>query len=190
MTVLHIDSSARYEGSVSRQLTAQIAQKLGGEIIYRDVAKPLPHVTEAWIGANFTPVDARDAAQTEVLSLSDELVDEIEAADVLVIGAPIYNFGVPAALKAWIDMVARAGRTFRYTENGPVGLMTGKRAIIVLASGGTKVGSDIDFASDYMRHIMGFIGITDVSFVTADQLMMAGEDALATAQSQIDALAA
>ncbi len=190
MTVLHIDSSARYDGSVTRQLSAQVAQKLGGDITYRDVAKPLPHVTEAWIGANFTPADARDAAQAEMLGLSDELVAEIEAADVLVIGAPIYNFGVPAALKAWIDLIARAGRTFQYTENGPKGLMTGKRAVIVLASGGTKVGSEIDFASAYLRHIMGFIGITDVSFVTADQMMMGADEAVATAQSQIDALSA
>ena len=89
----------------------------------------------------------------------------------LVIGLPIYNFSVPAAMKAWIDQIARVGVTFNYSENGPVGLMKKKRAIILLASGGTKVGSDIDFASEYMKHILGFIGITDVTIIAADALM-------------------
>ena len=103
---------------------------------------------------------------------------------------PIYNFGVPAALKAWVDQVARAGVTFKYTENGPQGLLEGKRAILVVASGGTAAGSDIDFASGYMQHVMGFIGITDVTVITADQMMMDTEAALAKATAQVDALAA
>ena len=122
--------------------------------------------------------------------MSGALIEEIKAADVIVIGVPIYNFGVPASLKAWVDQIARAGVTFRYTENGPQGLLDGKRAIIALASGGTAIGSDIDFASDYLRHIMGFIGITEVEIVAADQMMMNGEGALSKAAAQIDALAA
>ena len=102
----------------------------------------------------------------------------------------IYNFGVPAALKAWIDQIARAGVTFKYTENGPVGLLDGKRAIIAVASGGTEVGSEIDFATGYMRHIMGFIGIHDVEVVAADQLMLDADAANSKAAEQIKSLAA
>ncbi len=190
MTILHIDSSARSEGSVTRRLSAQITEQLGGDVIRRDLADPLPLLTETWIGANFTPADTRDDMQRDTLALSDALVNEIKQANTLVIGAPIYNFGIPAVLKAWVDLVARAGLTFKYTENGPVGLLDGKKAIIVMASGGTKIGSDIDFASGYLRHVLGFIGIHDVQFVTADQVMVAGDAAVAAAQDQIAELAA
>ena len=188
--VLHIDSSARLSGSTSRAFTAQIADKLGGEIIRRDLAQAIPQIDGTWVNANFTPADQRTDAQKEALALSDSLIAEIQAADTLVIGVPIYNFGVPAALKAWVDQVARAGVTFKYTENGPQGLLEGKRAILVVASGGTAAGSDIDFASGYMQHVMGFIGITDVTVITADQMMMDAEAALAKATAQVDALAA
>ena len=104
------------------------------------------------------------------------------------IGLPIYNFGVPAALKAWVDLVARAGVTFRYTEAGPQGLLTAKRAIVAVASGGTEAGSEIDFATGYIRHVLGFIGITDVSFVTADRLMIDADGTMAKALEQVDAL--
>lgn len=188
--VLHIDSSARLSGSTSRAFTVQIADKLGGEIIRRDLTQAIPQIDGTWVNANFTPADQRTDAQKEALALSDSLIAEIQAADTLVIGVPIYNFGVPAALKAWVDQVARAGVTFKYTENGPQGLLEGKRAILVVASGGTAAGSDIDFASGYMQHVMGFIGITDVTVITADQMMMDAEAALAKATAQVDALAA
>lgn len=190
MTILHIDSSARRTGSVTRDLSDRIVHKLGGDVIRRDLADALPQIDESWLGANWTPAAERDADQQDRLALSDALIDEVIRADTLVIGAPVYNFGVPAALKAWIDLVARAGRTFRYTEDGPQGLMTGKRAIIAIASGGTRIGSDIDFASGYLKHILGFIGITDVTFVSADQVMVATDKAVADAQAQVDALAA
>lgn len=106
------------------------------------------------------------------LALSDTLVGELKSADTIVIGTPVYNFAVPAALKAWIDLVARARETFQYTEDGPVGLLQGKKAYVIIASGGTKVGSEIDFAGNYLKHVLGFIGITDVTIVAADQLMM------------------
>ena len=150
----------------------------------------LPHLTEDWINANFTPADDRDAVQRDLLSLSDQLVDEAIAADTLVIGVPIYNFAVPASLKAWIDLMARVGRTFTYSEAGPEGLLKGKRAIIAVASGGTQVGSDIDFATGYLRHMLGFIGITDVQFVAADALMMDADAAMTRANSAIEAIAA
>ena len=189
-TVLHIDASARLAGSTSRDLSARIVEKMGGNIIRRDLKNGIPQIDETWVSANFTPVEDRTDDQTAALALSDTLIQEIKAAEVLVIGAPIYNFAVPASLKAWVDQIARAGVTFKYTENGPQGLLEGKRAIIVLTSGGTAIGSEIDFASGYMRHIMGFIGITDVEFVTADQMIMDGEGALSKASAQIEALAA
>ncbi len=191
-SVLRIDASARREGSVSRELADRIIARLAPEnIVTRDLADtPVPQIDEAWIGANFTPADDRSAAQKDTLALSDALVAEVQAADTLVIGLPIYNFGVPAALKAWIDQIARAGVTFRYTPDGPVGLLDGKRAIIAVASGGTKAGSEIDFATGFIRHIMGFIGITEVEFVTADALMADRDAARATASAQIERLAA
>ncbi|MDE4132962.1 NAD(P)H-dependent oxidoreductase [Phaeobacter sp. QD34_3] len=190
-TVLHIDSSARREGSVSRDLTAQIVARLGAdEVIRRDLATPLPLLDEAWIGANFTPADQRSDEQKGLLALSDALVGELKAADTLVIGAPIYNFSVPAGLKAWIDLVARVGLTFAYSEAGPAGLLEGKRAIIAVASGGTEAGSAIDFATGYLRHMLGFMGITEVEIVAADTLAIDEGAALAKAKSQIEALAA
>ncbi|MEL6701292.1 MAG: NAD(P)H-dependent oxidoreductase, partial [Pseudomonadota bacterium] len=159
-------------------------------VITRDLSVGMPLLTDAWLGANWTPAEDRSDMQKQALEMSDVLIDELKAADTLVIAAPIYNFSVPAALKAWIDQIARAGITFKYTETGPVGLLDGKRAIIVLASGGTQVGSDIDFASGFLRHIMGFIGIHDVEFVAADQLMIDAEKSMADAQSAVAALAA
>ncbi|MEM0948971.1 MAG: NAD(P)H-dependent oxidoreductase [Pseudomonadota bacterium] len=189
-TVLRIDSSARKNGSVSRDLAARIAGRIdGAEVIVRDLADtPVPQVTENWVNANFTPVEARSEEQVQTLSFSDELIGEIKAADTLVIGVPIYNFGVPAALKAWIDHIARAGVTFKYTEQGPVGLLDGKRAIVVIASGGTKSGSEIDFATNYVRHVLGFVGIRDVEVVAADQLMLDAETTLKSASEQVEAL--
>lgn len=190
-TVLHIDSSARIEGSVTRDLSAQIVSRLGADqVIRRDLAAPLPLLDGAWVGANFTPADQRTDEQKQLLALSDSLVEELKQADTIVIGAPVYNFSVPSTLKAWIDLVARAGLTFQYTENGPIGLLEGKRAIIVMASGGTQAGSDIDFATTYLRHVLGFIGITDVEVVAADAMSIDAEGALAKAKTQIEALAA
>lgn len=190
-TVLHIDSSARIEGSVTRDLSAQIVSRLGADqVIRRDLAAPLPLLDGAWVGANFTPADQRTDEQKQLLALSDSLVEELKQADTIVIGAPVYNFSVPSTLKAWIDLVARAGLTFQYTDNGPIGLLEGKRAIIVMASGGTQAGSDIDFATTYLRHVLGFIGITDVEVVAADAMSIDAEGALAKAKTQIEALAA
>ncbi|OAN82178.1 FMN-dependent NADH-azoreductase [Jannaschia sp. EhC01] len=189
--ILRIDASARRAGSVSRDLTDQIIAQMGATTVTtRDLATGIPLLEEAWIGANFTPADQRTPEQAATLALSDTLVAEIKAADTLVIGVPIYNFGVPAALKAWVDQVARAGVTFQYSETGPKGLLEGKRAVLVIASGGTESGSDIDFATNYMRHVLGFIGITAIEVVTADRLMVDADAAMKTAQDQIGALAA
>lgn len=190
-TILHIDASARRTGSATRDLSARIVQHLGASrIIRRDLATPLPLLTEDWITANFTPAEQRDATQRDLLALSDELVKELQQADTVVIGLPIYNFSVPAAFKAWIDLVARAGLTFSYTEDGPKGLLEGKRAILAIASGGTAVGSEIDFATGYARHVLGFIGIHDVDVVAADRMALDPEAALSNAQKAVAELAA
>ncbi|MEM7089196.1 MAG: NAD(P)H-dependent oxidoreductase [Pseudomonadota bacterium] len=190
-TILHIDASARRTGSATRDLSDRIVQHLdAGRIIRRDLATPLPLLTEDWIAANFTPADARDAVQRDQLALSDELVSEIQQADTLVIGLPIYNFSVPAAFKAWIDLIARAGLTFSYTENGPKGLLEGKRAVLAIASGGTAVGSEIDFATGYAKHVLGFIGIHDVHVIAADQLALDADGSVENARRAITELAA
>jgi FMN-dependent NADH-azoreductase len=189
-TILRIDASARREGSVSRELSDRIVARFGDDatVVTRDLAGGLPLIDETWVGANFTPADQRTEAQKDTLALSDTLIAELNAADTLVIGLPIYNFGVPATLKAWIDLVARAGVTFRYSETGPKGLLEGKRAIVAVASGGTEAGSAIDFATGYIRHVLGFIGITQVDFVTADRLMLDAEATLKSANAQVDGL--
>ncbi|WP_433989880.1 FMN-dependent NADH-azoreductase (plasmid) [Pseudoseohaeicola sp. NH-UV-7] len=190
-TILHIDASARTENSISRDLTAQIVSRFpDARILRRDLAQPLPLISADWIGANFTPAKDRDDVQRDTLALSDTLVGELVAADVIVIGAPIYNFAIPAALKAWIDLIARAGLTFEYSADGPKGLLQGKRAIIAVASGGTKMGSDIDFATGYLRHVLGFVGITQVEFVAADQMALSPDATLKAAQASVRAIAA
>lgn len=176
-TILQIDASARKTGSVTRELTETLVKTLvrsdpDAKVLTRDVSQGLPFLDEEWVGANFTDPAERSAEQRKKLALSDTLVSEVKSADTIVIGTPIYNFSVPASLKAWIDQIARARETFSYTENGPVGLLEGKRAFVLVASGGTKVGSEIDFAASYLRHVLGFVGITDVTIVAADQLMV------------------
>lgn len=190
-TILHIDASARRSGSATRDLSARIVKHLGAiRIIRRDLASPLPLLTEDWIAANFTPADQRDAVQRDQLALSDQLVEELQQADTIVIGLPIYNFSVPAAFKAWIDLVARAGLTFSYSENGPKGLLEGKRAVLAIASGGTAVGSEIDFATGYAKHVLGFIGIHDVDVVAADQLAIDPDTSVQNAHKAVLELAA
>lgn len=190
-TILHIDASARRTGSATRDLSGQIIGHLGaGRIIRRDLASPLPLLTEDWINANFTPADQRDEVQRDLLALSDELVSELQNADTIVIGLPIYNFSVPAAFKAWIDLVARVGLTFAYSETGPKGLLEGKRAVLAIASGGTEVGSEIDFATNYAKHVLGFIGIHDVDVIAADKMALDADATLANAQKAVTQLAA
>lgn len=191
--VLKIDASARHDDSVSRQFTDEILARLKAadpstSVVERDLSSGLPFVDAEWIGANFTPEEERSADQKAKLAMSDALIEELGAADIIVLGAPIYNFGVPAALKAWIDLVARARKTFQYTENGPVGLLKNKRAIVAVASGGTEAGSEIDFATPYLRHVFGFLGIDDVTFVAADRLMVDAEASIVRARAAIDAL--
>ncbi len=191
--ILRIDASARKSGSITRELNDSIVERFLADgdttVSVRDLAdEALPQLTENWIGANFTKAEERSHEQKEALALSDSLIEEINSADVLLIGLPIYNFGVPAALKAWVDLVARAGVTFKYSESGPVGLLEGKRAIVTVASGGTAMGSEIDFATGYIRHVLGFIGIKDVVFVAADQMAIDAETTLSAAHNAVHTL--
>jgi len=187
--VLHLDSSMRTEGSITRQLSAEIVAKLGADsVTTRDLlSTPAKQIDETWIGANFTAVEERTEEQKQALEVSDALIKELQDNDVIVIGLPIYNFGVPAALKAWVDLICRAGVTFSYTENGPQGLLEGKRAIVAVASGGVPIDSPADFATPYIKFAMNFIGISDVTVIAAPG---AGGDpeSLAAAQAQIEQL--
>ena len=182
LRVLRVDSSARRQGSISRRLADALIERLERQervidLGVRDLAVQPPGLVDAaWLDASSTPDEARSPAQHAALAESEALVAELMDADVVVIGVPIYNFGVPATLKAWVDMVARAGLTFRYTENGPEGLLRGKRAFLVAASGGTAIGSEIDFATGYLRHVLGFLGIDEVETIAADRVMLRGED--------------
>lgn len=190
LKVLEVSASGRQSGSVSRTLTRDVVDALEArsgriELLRRDLGHGVPLIDEAWIGANFTPADERTPEQREVLAFSDELVAELKAADVLVIGSPIYNFGIPAALKAWVDLVARARLTFRYTDNGPEGLVKGKKAYVVIASGGVPVDSAVDFATPYLRQALRFVGITDIEIIAADRLNQRGDDAIDAAHMQI-----
>jgi FMN-dependent NADH-azoreductase len=190
--ILRIDASARAEGSITRELNDRVLGRFAAagpvSVAPRDLSGGLPQIDGDWIGANFTPADDRSQAQKDRLALSDALVVELREADVVLIGLPIYNFGVPSSLKAWIDLVARAGVTFRYTEAGPRGLLEGKRAIVSVASGGTPIGSEIDFATGYIRHVLGFIGITDVEIVKADRTAIDADTARTAAYQAVDGL--
>lgn len=189
--ILHINASARVGGSVTRDVSAQLVQQLqqsmSATTVNRDLADGLAFIDEQWIGANFTDRSERSDEQKETLALSDSLVAELTQASHIVIASPIYNFSVPASLKAWIDQVARARVTFRYTENGPEGLLKGKKAYLVIASGGVPLGSEVDYASTYLRHVLGFLGIDDVTLVNANELSQAAnEEAI---QEQLAAIA-
>lgn len=181
MKLLHLDSSILGEASASRELCDAIVARLrtahpGLEVTHRDLAaSPVPHLT----GASLARAKADEAA------LADALMAEFLAADVVVLGAPMYNFGIPSQLKAWIDRVAVAGKTFRYTENGPQGLATGKKVIVAGTYGGFHAADGgSNFIEPYLRFVFGFMGVTDVEFVTAEGLSVSPEQ---RAQSLRDA---
>ena len=175
-TLLHIDSSPLYGRSVSRQLTgAFVAQwkssHPNGTIIDRDLnSTSIPPINADWVGAVYTPEEARTPQQKELLSLSDSLLTELEHADEYVFGVPMHNFGVPSVLKLWIDQISRVGKTFSYAEGTPKGLLTGKKATFIVATGGiydaqTQMAS-FNFVEPYLRSVFGFLGVTDATFLT------------------------
>jgi FMN-dependent NADH-azoreductase len=189
--LLYITTSINGADGVSRgfgdKLAHGLAVKAGASITARDLAaNDLPFVSAARFGANLTPAADRTAEQAELAAIADALIAELQAADTIVIASPIYNFGPPASLKAWADLVARAGTTFQYTANGPEGLLTGKKAYLAIASGGTPVGSDFDFMSRWLTFFLGFLGISDVTIIAADGIMGEGaEEKIAAAHAKV-----
>ncbi|HWD31394.1 FMN-dependent NADH-azoreductase [Pseudomonas caricapapayae] len=179
--VLVIESSARQQGSISRQLTRDFVSQWqaahpGDQITQRDLAvNPVPHLDANLLGGWMKPEDQRNGEELQALARSNELTDEVLAADVLVLAAPMYNFTIPSTLKAWLDHVLRAGVTFKYTETGPQGLLTGKRAYILTARGGIHAGATSDHQEPYLRQVMAFIGIHDVTFIHAEGLNLGGD---------------
>lgn len=189
--ILYITASINGAGGVSRgfgdKLAQGLAAKAGASLTTRDLAaNDLPFISAERFGANLTPAAERTPEQAELAAIADTLIAELQAADTIVIAAPIYNFGPPATLKAWADLVARAGTTFRYTATGPEGLLTGKRAYLAIASGGTPVGSDFDFMSRWLTFFLGFLGISDVTIIAADGIMGEGaEEKIAAAHAKV-----
>ena len=199
MKLLQIDSSAR-TSSVTRRLTARFAEEWkenypDSEVVHRDLsATTLPLITDDW-GAAQLEESKLTLAQRSYLSTSNELIEELRAADTVVIGAPMYNFAIPSLLKAWIDQIVRIGKTFGYGSNGPQGLMGNKKAIVITARGGAYAkgapGEKFDFQEPYLRHIFGFIGLTDVTFIHAENQAREEADAsLAAALEQVGHVAA
>lgn len=189
MSVLHINSSARFEGSNTRMLSQYLVEKLGQPTVRRDLAKlPLPPISaEDLIDVHSSAESARPSFQQQ-LALSNQLIDELRAADTLVLAAPLYNFGIPASLKQWIDAICRAGVSFKYTEQGPVGLLGVQRAYIITATGGTPVGSEMDFGSRYLEHICRFIGIPEIAHIDASGSKGTPEAVIDSGKQQIDSL--
>lgn len=199
-SILLLTSSPRSD-SLSTNIATELAEKIkaqnpGRTIVHRDLAsQPLPHIDDLFTGAIRKPAEARTAEEAVAVQLSDALVDELLAADTLVIGTGLINFNIYSSLKAWIDHVARAGRTFKYGENGPVGLATGKKAYIVLASGGvysSGPAAAMNHAVPYLKSVLGFIGITDVETVYVEGLAFgpeAAEKAIGAAKARAEELA-
>ena len=199
-TVLQINASIYNGSGQSSQLARQFVSSLQArdpatKVLVRDVAaeQPVPHLDGRRFGAFLTKAEERDAEQAAVVAYSDALIDELREADIIVLGLPMYNFGVPSQLKAYFDHIARAGVTFKYTEKGPVGLLTGKKAYVFATRGGIYAGTPLDTQSSYVRDFLRFVGITDVQFVYAEGLAVSEqskESGLAKASAEIARLAA
>ena len=194
MNILQINSSLRGANSESNRVAGNIVAKLaaanpGAQVTVRDLgSSPHPVLDEAALGALFTPAEQRSAAQSARVALDDALIAEAQAADVIVIGAPMYNFGMPIQLKAWFDAIARAGVTFRYTETGPEGLLKNKKVYVATARGGVYP-ADADPQVPHIRMLLNFLGLTDHQFIYSAGLAM-GPDAAAKGQAEADAAVA
>jgi FMN-dependent NADH-azoreductase len=198
--LLQINTSINNGNGQSSQLARQFVASIQKRdptvsVVVRDVAaaEPVPHLDAERFGAFITQPQERSAAQDAVVAYSDALINELQQADVIVMGLPMYNFGVPSQLKAYFDHIARAGVTFKYTDKGPVGLLTGKRAYVFAARGGVYAGTPLDTQTGYVRDFLRFLGITDVNFVYAEGLAISPqskEAGLAKAGAEIALLAA
>ena len=196
MNILQVNGSARREGANSTRVANLVTERLlarnpGAQLVLRDLAvTPQPVLDEAALGALFTPADKRTPEQAARAALDEALIAEVQAADVIVLGVPMYNFGITAQLKNWIDAIAKAGVTFRYTENGPEGLVKGKKVYVALARGGRYRGTELDSQVPYLKTVLGFLGMTDVTFIYAEGLNMGADNAaqgFAQAQADLDA---
>jgi FMN-dependent NADH-azoreductase len=196
MNILQINASARREGANSTRLANAIVDRVkaanpNAQVTLRDLAvTPHPMLDEAALGALFTPADQRTPEQAARVALDDALIAEIQAHDTIVLGVPMYNFGIPAQLKNWIDAIARAGVTFRYTEAGPEGLLKGKTVYLALARGGLYRDTDKDAQVPYLKNVLGFLGMTDLRLIYAEGLAMgpeAAEKGFAQAEADLEA---
>ena len=197
MNIVQINASARREGANSTRVANSVVARLqsanpAARLTLRDLSStPHPVLDEATLGALFTPTEKRTPDQVARVALDDALIAEVQAADVIVLGVPMYNFGVPVQLKNWIDAIARNGVTFRYTESGPEGLLTGKKVYVGLARGGRYRGTEADSQVPYLKTVLGFLGMTDVHFIYAEGLNMGPEAAQrGFAQAEADLAAA
>jgi FMN-dependent NADH-azoreductase len=188
--ILRIDSSIKGGASVTRKLTDKLIARLEADKVTERDTLGLNQIDGTWIGAAYTPADARTPDQNAALALSDALIAELKAADALVIGMPVYNFGVTGPLKSWIDLICRVGETFAYTETGPKGLVSDKPVYVAYASGGVPMGSAVDFASAYLKQVLAFVGLTNVQFVAAEGVAQGEDAAIARAEDAIAQLAA
>lgn len=197
MRILQINASARSAGSNSTRLadaiTARLVAKHAGAVVeLRDLAThPHPVLDEAALGAIFTPAEQRTPEQAARAALDDALIAQIKSVDVIVLGVPMYNFGVPVQLKTWIDAIAKAGATFHYTANGPEGLLKDKKVYVALARGGLYRDTPTDSQVPYLKNILAFLGMTDVEFIYAEGLAMGSDGAskaFAEADNQLEAL--
>jgi FMN-dependent NADH-azoreductase len=192
VNILQINASARREGANSTRVADGIVARLQADnpaarLTLRDLAvTPHPVLDEAALGALFTPADQRSAEQAARVALDDALIAEVQAHDTIVLGVPMYNFGVPVQLKSWIDAIARVGVTFRYTANGPEGLLTGKKVYVALARGGLYRDTANDSQVPYLKSVLGFLGLTDVRFIYAEGLAM-GPEAVSKGFAQAEA---
>lgn len=192
-SILHINASVNGENSNSRQIVSKLIERIvaatpAANVVERDLNdKSIPALTGEIVGAFYTPAENRTEAQKDVIAVSDKLVAELQASDVVVIGAPMYNFSVPSTLKAWVDLIARVGVTFNYTENGPKGLLEGKKAYIVVATGGVPVNSPADFATPYLKQVLGFVGISDIDVIDASGFAVNAEEAMERAIANVAA---
>lgn len=188
--ILFLKTSPKDEGSISTELGEYLVNHLINDtksaLTKRQLDEEIPFINQQILNGLYVDDNKKTVEQKEALKLSDAIVEDVINHDTIVISTPIYNFSAPAVLKAWTDMAARANKTFSYTENGPVGLLKDKKAYVVVSSGGTKIGSEIDFFTPWMKHFLKFIGITDVSFIAADQLMSDDGTKLETVKNQID----
>jgi len=189
--ILRLDASANPTESNSQKLGDYLIRQLmqanpAVETRTRNLNQDLSFIDSSWIAANFTTRKERSADQSARLGFSDQLIAELNWADHIVLTTPMYNFGVPATLKAWIDLVCRAGITFRYGANGPEGLLEGKRVDIIITTGGAPLGSPVDFVSGYLRQVFAFIGIDDVSIIGADQMNVDAQASFARATADIE----